>query len=249
MDSSYIDLMFKDIKKSLGATLPDFNVAKESDTPECRILNKNLCGENKSGKQLQFVTQDEHMPHVHLAYEERIYHHGLIATRKGNWHDFFNAMVWMNFTQSKVAINTVHQRETSQQKTSLRSQRRDMLTLFDECGVIVIANKTVLELIKNHQWHTLFVKNKTLWQEQKIKLITFGHAMYEKYMNPYIGLTAKALLIESYQGSLDQHIADNILQNTYLMQKSDLSPLPLLGIPSWHKDQGDEFYANRNYFR
>lgn len=252
MDSGNNTLFFKDIQNSLNATWPEFADADECDTPDCQILNRHFKCINKSGNGLKFIAQDEHMPHKHLGYEERIYQHGLIATRHGNWHDFFNAMVWMNFPQSKVAINSIHQQEIQRQKTPLRSHRRDMLTLFDECGVIVIANKSVHELIKKHQWNTLFVKHKNLWLQEKIKLITFGHALYEKYMTPYIGMTAKALLIETHQlaqETVDEHIANSILQNKYLMTKANLSPLPLLGIPNWHKNQDDVFYANRNYFR
>ena len=73
--------------------------------------------------------------------------------------------------------------------------------------------------------------------------------MFEKYLNPYIGMTAQALLLETSDENVDQFISEGILNRKILLSKAELSPLPVLGIPGWHPNQNNEFYANKNYFR
>jgi hypothetical protein len=249
------DLMFQPIAETIKSCTTDFEDLDLSNLPSCKVLNKAFNHTNLNQKSLTFVTQDESLAYPGLAYEERIFLHGLIATRNENWHDFFNAMVWKKFSQCKIAINYVHHQEILSQHGTIRSRKRDLLTLFDECGVIVIANDHILQLIKDHQWHELFISNRDQWLEQKIKIITFGHAMFEKYQNPYIGMTAQALLLNTEMfptnntSNLDAFLATGLMDLTLLIDKSELSPLPLLGIPLWHQKQDALFYSNTNYFR
>ncbi|MFK8011516.1 MAG: DUF3025 domain-containing protein [Marinicellaceae bacterium] len=243
------DIMYRDIKSTLDAVFPLFNLRKKSTLPNCDQLNKHFKHYNNNNKNLFFAQQDDNLLHPKLGYEERIYEHGVIATRSNNWHDFFNAMVWHNFPKTKSAINAIHYQQIQLQNDSKRSRKRDILTLFDECGVIILAKSVHLELIRKHDWYKLFIENKSLWLNQEIKIITFGHAMYEKYLNPYIGMTAKALLVDENQFDIDAFIASKILNHKLLISKEDLSPLPVLGIPGWHKNQNNSFYANKQYFR
>lgn len=243
-------LYFQDISTAIENTFAKFFRFNPELIPGCNVLNTSFNHYNRNGKSLKFSTQDESLPYPDMGYEERIYLHGMIATRPQNWHDYFNAMVWHRFPNIKVAINAVHYRELQQQNSSLRSRKRDLLTLFDECGVIVFADPSIHELIRQHQWKKLFISNRELWLDGRIRVITFGHAMYEKYMNPYIGMTAQALLLPlAFETSHDIHIGEQIINENLLLSKSELSPLPVLGIPNWHKNQNEEFYANSNYFR
>lgn len=246
--------MFNGIQDVLYLTFPNFINRDLTDSPSSFSLNQKFNLINSNQKPLTFTPQDENMPYLELGYEERIFHHGLIATRSNNWHDFFNAMIWHKFPKTKIAINAIHHQEVAAQTSSLRSRKRDLLTLFDECGVIIIADDEILELIRQHKWRELFVVNKQLWTEQKIQIITFGHAMYEKYLNPYIGMTAQALLLSDMLlsktgGAIDNFLSKGFFNKSLLQSKAELSPLPLLGIPLWHKKQNDSFYANSNYFR
>ena len=242
-------LMFQPIELILQSIYPDFQIKELKKLPDYALLNQGFNHLNSNNKILKFVAQNNQMRFLNLGYEQRIYQHGLIATRHHNWHDFFNALAWHNFPQTKIAINTIHHQELLLQVGSQRSRQRDLLTLFDECGVIVIAENYILELIRNHSWRELFIENKIGWQENKIKIVTFGHAMFEKYLNPYIGMTAQALLMLPFDGDIDDYIAKRLLDKNLLKTKADLSPLPLLGIPSWHKNQDQDFYANSQYFR
>ena len=241
--------MFQPIAESIGWCFPEFTTGDITKLPKVSVLNEKFDFINHNQKILKFVNQDQNMAHQQLGYEERIYQYGLIATRSHNWHDFFNAMVWKNFPKTKIAINAIHQKEITSQTNNKRSRKRDLLTLFDECGVIIIANNHILNLIRQHQWQELFVTNRDLWLNGKIQIITFGHAMFEKYQQPYIGMTAQALLLNGEITKIDSHLAKGFMNQTLLNSKTDLSPLPVLGVPAWYETQDQKFYANLNYFR
>src|SRR6478736_4963870 len=38
-------------------------------------------------------------------YEVRIFETGEVQTRPGNWHDLFNALVWLAFPRTKAILN------------------------------------------------------------------------------------------------------------------------------------------------
>ena len=242
-------LMFQPIAALIESLAPKFNEKKEKNLPCAKQLNHFINATNLNNKPLQFIRQDESLAFKNLGYEQRIYLHGLIATRNNNWHDFFNALVWLSFPKIKTTLNAIHYEEQSQQKNSLRSARRDLLTLFDECGVIIQADESIHQLIKEHRWLELFITHKTSWENGDIKMTTFGHAMYEKYMFPYIGMTAKALLIPREDIKCDNLISAKIALDELLVNKGELFPLPVLGIPGWYKTQDENFYANQKYFR
>lgn len=251
--------MFAPIARLLGATLRgvdgDIQWTDQDKLPAANGLNREFDHANNNHEILQFLPQDANLPYPQMAYEERIFKHGVIATRN-NWHDFFNAMVWKRFPCIKSALNGIHHQEMLKQSGSVRSRKRDLLTLFDECGVIVVADQKYLSLIKNHQWQALFVDHQQAWIDNKINLLTFGHAMFEKYLQPYVGMTAQAMLLvndgtfkTSSITAIDQYLGGAITDELLLTKKADLSPLPVLGIPGWHQQQDESFYANTNYFR
>ena len=53
---------------------------------------------------IRFVTPDaDRRP-----YEERIIARAEVITRADNWHDFFNALVWVRFPRTKHALAKLH---------------------------------------------------------------------------------------------------------------------------------------------
>ena len=194
-------------------------------------------------------------------YESRIYLKGELQTRLENWHDFFNAMSWLQFPKTKSTLNNLHF-ENSKTRVSgtNRSPLENAIALFDECGAIIIADdEQILELIRNHQWEKLFIDHKELFGKN-IQCYVFGHAMHEKALTPYIGMTTHSILLKesadffnkSYQQQLielDQNISET-WKNTTIKKTKDLQPLPILGIPGWWKEQQDKtFYSDTSYFR
>jgi hypothetical protein len=133
------------------------------------------------------------------------------------------------------------------------------ITLFDECGAVIVANdETLLELVQNHRWKSLFADASEAFGRH-IQCYVFGHAMFEKALKPYVGMTAHAILIkqsneffqQDYSGQLAE--VDRLVSDTWINRKikspKDLQPFPLLGVPGWTQAQDEAFYANKAYFR
>ncbi|GAB4194808.1 MAG: hypothetical protein Tsb002_26710 [Wenzhouxiangellaceae bacterium] len=181
-----------------------------------------------------------------------------VPMRGGNWHDVFNALMWLSFPATKHALNQIH--INAPVIPGRRSRSRDFATLFDEAGVIVTyADGSPDHFNRNHDWQQLFIGQRSQWW-QSWRPFIIGHGLYEQSLKPYIGLTAKAFywpveqsfytldLTRQYQ-QLDRDISHWLTTQTDLSSRH-LMPLPLLGIPGWWKANQDAgFYANRNYFR
>ena len=238
-----------------------------SDWPGCQgllaLLDKPVI--LSSGLQLDMSPQDETLPSPEMGYEERVYKKGIISTREQNWHDLFNAFIWLLFPQTKSLLNELHMQELKKQPGKKRTPARDAITHIDESGIIIASSNTsLLKALKNHQWHEVFVESREQWfnkEEQQISAFVFGHGMYEKAFAPFIGFTGKAYCIEVdndfYQQDkimqykiLDQLLSDDIKQKSSLSDSSYLSPLPILGVPGWSIDnESPEYYDNKDYFR
>jgi len=70
-----------------------------------------------------------------------------------------------------------------------------MATLFDESGVIVAySNSQLAKLLCDFKWKELF----WLCREEvnaQMGFYLFGHGLYEKAMQPYVGMTGQGLLM------------------------------------------------------
>lgn len=192
-------------------------------------------------------------------YEQRIHDEGLVPLRRANWHDLFNALVWLTFPLTKAALNRAHVEALRDQSGTRRSRRRDALTLFDESGVVVLSrNRAALDGMRGFEWKRGF------WDERDTLLATtrimiFGHGLYEKALSPYVGMTGHALLLETPDDADSPESAaligwaDALVANVLrarISQPRDLSPLPVLGVPGWWDANGEaSFYDNASYFR
>lgn len=209
-----------------------------------------------------------------IAYEREIFSRGIVPTRPGNVHDFFNALVWLSFPRTKAAINARHVAlAAADGLDGNRSPARDALTLFDECGVIVLSDQPdLLAHVKEFRWKELFWNRRDAVR-QHMRFMVFGHGLMEQLLCPYVGLIGKALLIPVNEtwlggsgprppsiGALLQHIdaasSDLVAEpaprglGPFLSRGRDLAPLPMLGIPDWAAENNTEsYYDNRDYFR
>lgn len=217
--------------------------------PSVDELNRNI-----SVQGIKFISQQPKSNNFEDGYEPRIFLKREVQTRENNWHDFFNALVWQAFPKSKNTLNQLHFNfQQSRYPSKQRLAAENMLTLFDENGAIVIASDELyLTLIREHKWQELFWQRR---QELKdnLKVIVFGHSIYEKALCPYIGLTAKCLMFAAKDFSLscaDSMLANFLQHHKNILLPSLLSPLPILGVPGWWmQNDNEEFYANKNYFR
>lgn len=235
--------------------------------PEHTDLNKLALLRNQqvftqSEKRICFVPQSIGRQCLEQSYESRIYLTGQVQTRTQNWHDFFNALVWHVFPRAKSALNQLHyqaQLFESVNKIRYRCALRDAATLFDESGVIVVSSeKTLAQLLGDFEWKELF------WRQRKavlssMRFFVFGHGLYEKVLNPYVGMTGKGIIFHVKAAFFSQTLLnqlqsiDSILES-FLLQtltsSSDLIPVPLLGYPGWIEDNNSEiYYENKKYFR
>ena len=234
----------------------------EDHFPTLAQLNR-LCDEREvvsgNGVPVEFVPQEAK---TEEPYETRVYARGKVLTRSRNWHDLFNALVWITFPRSKAAINRHHYREMlARQGEGLRGTPRDVLTLFDEGGVIVAGSEPGLgALLREFQWKELF------WQRraeviESMRFYVFGHSIYEKALQPYKGITAKSVIFDvprrelerplpQQLATLDARLAKHFSDPKALAATEAYAPLPVLGIPGWTADNEDErYYDDTQHFR
>jgi hypothetical protein len=199
-----------------------------------------------------------------LNYERHIAATGEIDTRPENWHDLFNALVWAAFPKAKSAINAQHAailEERGEEEARRRGPERDALTLFDEGGVIVVsASPALLQLIVDFRWKELFWRRRAELEE-KMRFFAFGHALYEKALDPYVGIVAKTVFLPANDfffmlapGSqverVDALLAAHFSSRARFPNPKSMAPMPVLGVPGWHPDTGREsFYDDPEHFR
>jgi hypothetical protein len=211
---------------------------------------------NAAGQPIKFVAPT--VSGSAMAYETQIATSGEIPTRN-NLHDLFNALQWLSFPTLKAATNAAHVIRLpsgGDAEVKSRSKERDVLTMFDESGVIVSStDASLLQLLKSFAWRTLFVERRAE-VISKMRFTLVGHGLMEKALQPFVGMTGKAILLQVDHESIDDR--DKIDRATAmwlsdaanLSSATNLSPLPLLGVPGWDDRNLDpSFYDNTEYFR
>jgi hypothetical protein len=118
----------------------------------------------------QFVAQDE-LP-AGEAYEAFIARTRRVPTRN-NAHDFFNALIWMHYPQTKWRLNSLQAEQIARRGTrGPRGPLRDALTLFDENAALLQGPDALIEALRAREWHALFIDLRSAWREAK--LVLFG---------------------------------------------------------------------------
>lgn len=236
-----------------------------SDFPDLAQLNALLAQppavSAANGMPLCCVPQGEGRLPEAERYEPRCHARGEVQTRDANWHDLFNALVWRAFPRAKAAINVLHCAEIAHGEATVRGRVRDALTLLDESGVLLpYADETLAAHVRDFQWQALFVKRRGD-VVRGMGFFLFGHALYEKWLQPYVGLTGKAVLMPvgadffeqapaMQRAHLDSQLAAWLGRRGPAFHPRDLQPLPLLGVPGWWPaNEAPDFYGDSTYFR
>jgi hypothetical protein len=245
--------IFASYRPALGGLTAD------NSWPKCDVLNQ-LAGarnvRNRAGLPIRFVPPNT--DGSAMAYEQQIAQTGEIPTRE-MLHDVFNAFQWISFPQLKSAINAGHVSRLAAgglDEAKSRSTARDVLTMFDESGVIVSsADASLLALMRDFQWKKLFVERRDDVVAH-MHFLVVGHGLMEKALSPFIGITGKAILLEMDASTfrdvstLDQRAAAWLDDPANLVSATTLAPLPLLGVPGWDaRNAAPDFYDNVDYFR
>lgn len=218
----------------------------------------------QSGHALRFVPQEYGKLPFEAGYEPRCYLRGEVYTCAENWHDLLNALVWLTFPRAKAAINARHYRALTEGREAGSSERgavRDTNTLLDESGVVIpYANEQLAALLRDFKWKELFWERREEAQ-QSMGFCLFGHGLYEKALNPYVGMTGQGLLLQVEKDffgwplarrlkHLDGLLADYLDAPEHCRSTRELTPVPLLGVPGWAAENGDaSYYDNTGYFR
>jgi hypothetical protein len=94
-----------------------------------------------------------------------------------------------------------------------------------------------------------------------MRFCVFGHALFSKALQPFVGLTGKAVLLQvpgaflelaqaAQLAELDRLLAMHIWNRERFRHGRELSPLPVLGVPGWWSgNEGEGFYDDSAYFR
>jgi hypothetical protein len=193
-------------------------------------------------------------------YEERIFRAGEVVTRPESRHDLFNALAWLAFPRTKAVLNRLHHAELARLGDGpVRGTARDVATLFDEGGILVAcAQPELARLLAGFEWKRLF------WDAREevarsMRFLVFGHAILERALAPFKGVTAKALVIDLPRDGLDDVVlvdrldaaaAAHFARPESLASTRTLQPLPVLGIPGWTPaNDAPGFYDDRAVFR
>ncbi|MBD8871627.1 DUF3025 domain-containing protein [Rhodanobacter sp. DHB23] len=193
-----------------------------------------------------FAAQTRELLADGLHYEQRIAERGEIATRENNWHDLFNALIWLRHPALKRALNARQMTEIAHMGPRQRSRAQYALTHFDEAGVVVaLRDPALLALWDAHDWHGLFWRERKAWLDGRIQVELFGHALLEHALTPGQLLVGKALVVADPDASLAAATgacARAIGAGKVLCDPLELRPLPLAGVPGWHVDNGREAF-------
>ena len=198
--------------------------------------------QTESGKPVRFVP-----PGAKDAYYElKVFRTGEVETRPDNLHDFFNALAWLAFPRSKARLNAMHAAEIPREG-GRRGRLRDLLTIFDEGGALVLCDQPdLLSSLRNMQWKALFWEQRERVRNQ-MRILVFGHAVMEQALEPWPGITCKAILAPA---AADPDTAVHAWLGALAPGSSprDLAPLPIFGYPGWSA-QDEAFYDDARYFR
>ncbi len=173
-----------------------------------------------------------------IDYERRVVEHNELIVRADNLHDVMNALVWLTFPKTKRAISEAHVALGVTADGKTRPRRRDVLTLFDEAGAIILSQRDDLKKMHEcHQWRELFVTHRNEFISET-QVILFGHGALEQLgSNRHRGLTVKALWLPlsatSTLQDLDRQLSQGISASKLLAENEHRLPLPILGIPGW----------------
>lgn len=195
-------------------------------------------------------------------YETRLRLRGEMPVRDRDWHDLFSVLVWLTYPNTKAALNDAHhaglRASAAEEALGGRGALRDALTLFDENGAIVVSSDPALfDDLRAFRWKRLFGERRERVRTA-MKVYVFGHALLEKALRPYVGMTAHAILLPvaaahfAQPPRLELESIDALAAQAVraLRTPQSLSPLPVLGVPGWWQANEDPaFYDNAAYFR
>jgi hypothetical protein len=196
-----------------------------------------------SGRSVRFVPPGK----KRAGYELQVHETGRVETRPEGRHDWFNALCWLAFPRTKALINALHAAEIPREG-GRRGRLRDLLTILDEGGAIVVcANEELNRLVREFRWTELFWAQRERVRRE-MRFVVLGHAALEQALKPWPGITCKALFARPDE-NCDEAAAAWLAGLPAGASPHELTPLPVFGYPGWMPGQDERFYAEERYFR
>jgi Protein of unknown function (DUF3025) len=201
------------------------------------------------GRPLRFA---DAAPGGALAYEAAVAHDAVVQVRPGDWHDAFNALVWLAFPRTKAALNARHVHEGACATPNARSRGRDAATLLDEAGLVLLcADPALAQLLRERAWRALFVTHREA-VARALRPFAIGHGMLVKLRAPFRAITARTLVLplvpDSPAASVDEAAALAI--GSGALRPEMLPPLPVAALPGWDREGlGARLFDDEAVFR
>ncbi len=207
--------------------VPSFTALNEWPTPE-EWQEKALLIDDYARLNLRFALEEKpgqrarrKIPKNTLrSYERWIFESGDIPTRAKNLHDFFNALIWINFPRGKFALHkkalAVHTewRESEHFQSGKRSPLQDRLTCFDEGGVVFeLETGDDLQRIRSLLQSRDDRAKEEFVRSRAKDFTVFGHGILEALMKRRIAgesdlcVNVSCVLLEAGEGSCDQRLS------------------------------------------
>lgn len=130
-------------------------------------------------------------------YDARIDALGLLPTRAANYHDFFNAMVWLTFPQAKAAIaarqHAIWKRELAPsfaQLPSRRTREQDALAMLDEGGLLVATPRAL-----HDRTRAACEAGDAAGLDARVRTFVFGHALHEHMVSSDAAIRANPIVV------------------------------------------------------
>lgn len=219
---------------------------------------------NSAGNPLRLVPHRRRSRAFEDKYEARIFLSAELQMRTGNWHDLLNLLVWISFPHAKAALNARHYTALRAQAAAGAANRgpvQDALTLFDEGGVIVASTDQELTgYLREWRWKELFWIHRARLRAC-MRFCLFGHALYEKALQPFVGITGRGIVLSiepqllalpfgEQIAVLDRLATEYIADARRFASTRELAVVPILGVPGWcAANEREAYYENQDYFR
>src|SRR5712691_3869355 len=109
------------------------------------------------------------------------------------------------------------------------------------------ADTELLDMLRGFRWRELF------WEHRRrvlrsMRISVLGHAVLEKALDPWPGITCKAIFVAP-DPDMDAQAAAWLAQRSTQATPRELAPVPVFGYPGWLPgSERPEFYDDTRYF-
>lgn len=211
---------------------------------------------------LCFVEQKQSLVDDGLSYEQRIGERRQIAMRRDSLHDFYGALMWLQWPRTKWAIHLGQMAGIRAMGPKQRTRQQQALTHIDEAGTVVVSDDpALLAALQDHDWLGLLTERRADWERAQVYLI--GHALFElRHRQPYDLQASKVIAVHQpvstwyeldvarRQADLDCCVATAIASGQAAVDPKDQSTLPLAAVPAWDaRNRDPAFIVSAPCFR